>query len=143
MTDYKWHFSVLGLRSNVVLPSSEVTGVGGGIEGTIIVSMGNSKDLFAQDKAVIQGDLHRLEELASRSHIKVYDGKCKILCLKWNNPVQQLCRKVPEKGAEKGPDGQKGGHEFGTAAMWLKRHLLTKLQQVHSQRIKRCDYSPY
>lgn len=44
VTGYKWHFSVLRLRSNVVLPSSEVTGVGGGIEGTIIVSMGNSKE---------------------------------------------------------------------------------------------------
>lgn len=43
MARYKWHFSVLDRRSNIVLPSLEVTGMGGGIEGTIIVSMGNSK----------------------------------------------------------------------------------------------------
>ena len=43
MAGYKWHFSVLDLSSNIVLPSLEMTGMGGGIEGTIIVSIGNSK----------------------------------------------------------------------------------------------------
>lgn len=42
-----------------------------------------------RDRATIQRDFDRLEKMADRNLMKFSRGKCQVLCLRWNNPMQQ------------------------------------------------------